>query len=194
MYILYDTLSSDFSSSWNAPHHTLTREPRLIRLCWMICESGGQIIDRQDVWIRQLDYRLPQTLQLLYGLSDVYLQESGVPIGVATKGLREWVQRGAETVAMGEERHRRIIGAEARKQRAFHPLQGAIPNCLERMATIFLGQKNRDGSAKPPSLSQLNQVLFGQPVSSGEDPLEVMRRCFFALKEKGIYGPVQSRS
>lgn len=200
--IFFDTETTGLPKSWKGGMKEVSNWPRVIQLAWEVCDIEGDVIHQRQFLIKPDGWEIPSI--------DMYLKQ-GKTIEVAKKMASFWIDNGftqAKNQAEGVQLFKVLLQfiedlktcnlMVAHNMKFDYPVLGAefirymltTGRKLERICTMESSVQFCDLHRKKwPRLEELHRMLFGCDFEGAHDALNdviACRKCFFALKEKGI--------
>lgn len=186
MYLFFDTETADLPRRWDAPASDLGNWPRIVQVAWVACSAEGQPDPPQVHLIRPDGFGISQSARQVHGFSTEYATAHGVPLRPVLEQFVAAVQSAKVLVAHNIEFDARVVGAELLRAGLPDGLARKQKRCTMKESVEFCRLPGRKGF-KWPSLSELHQKLFGQPVTGAHDAAAdclACLRCFFELRAR----------
>jgi DNA polymerase-3 subunit epsilon len=187
MYLIFDTETSDLPRRWDAPATDTKNWPRLVQLCWVVCESDVDPVDAQSRLIRPEGFRIVRSATEIHGITTQYAEEHGVPLRPVLDEFVAALKEAHEIVAHNIGFDARVMGAELIRAGLPDLLADKPQRCTMKESTDFCKLPGKYGF-KWPSLTELHEILFDEPVVGAHDATAdclACMRCFFELQRRG---------
>jgi DNA polymerase III epsilon subunit-like protein len=186
MYLFFDTETSDLPRRWDAPVTDVDNWPRLVQICWIACTPQGEASPPQTHLIKPEGFRIARSATDVHGITTDYAEQHGEPLRPVLDEFVQAVAGARELVAHNISFDACVVGAELFRAGIPHALDKRKQRCTMKEAVHFCKLPGRYGF-KWPSLSELHQILFREPLQGAHnataDCLACMR-CFFELKKQ----------
>ncbi|MCC6600952.1 MAG: DNA polymerase III subunit alpha [Crocinitomicaceae bacterium] len=185
MFIIFDTETTGLPRNYNAPISDLDNWPRVVQLAWQLHEVTGKLVSRGNFIILPQGFSIPYSSAKIHGITTERALNEGRDISEVMDAFLTDLQQAHYTAGHNIEFDINILGAEF--------LRAGRPNPFEKFP--FLDTKEpstsfcalpggRGGKFKWPTLSELHNKLFGEPVAEAHDAawdVNATAKCFFGL-------------
>lgn len=190
MYLIFDTETTGLPKNWNAPMDDLDNWPRMVQLSWQTHDEQGKLIEAKNYIVKPEGYTIPFNSEKIHGISTERAEKEGYDLEEVLKTFDEDVQKvqylvghnvGFDVNIVGSEFIRKDVSQYVTERQTLDTMWGSVDFC--RLPG------GRGGKSKPPKLSELHEILFGEPFEDAHNAaadVEATARCFFALLLKGV--------
>ena len=188
MVLFFDTETSDLPRRWDAPVTDVHNWPRLVQICWVVCTPQGEAADPNTHLIKPEGFTIARSATEVHGISTEYAAEHGEPLRPVLDEFVRAVSDAGEIVAHNISFDSHIMGAEL--------IRAGIPNLLEEKTHRCTMKESVDFCQLPgkygfkwPTLSELHQILFDEPLRNAHDATAdclACMRCFQELKRRDV--------
>lgn len=190
MHLIFDTETAGLPLYRNAPADDLRAWPRLVQIAWLLCDGGGQIIQRECFVVRPDGFMIPPGAVRVHGITTDRALRSGIPLRVALDAFRQGVAESSIVIAHNLAFDGGVIAAEYMRSGMENPLSG-VPSICTMEASVKVCAIRRPGGLKWPTLIELHRKLFGSAYPGAHDAgndADACARCFFELRRRGVIG------
>lgn len=166
--------------------------PRLVEVAWLICDTEGTILERDEYVIRPDGFTIPQVATSVHGITTDYARSVGVPLQKSLEALSLCAGNCTLIVGHNVKFDLAIIAGECRRIGVVDPLATLPSVCTMEATAAFCGMRRGNGY-KWPTLSELHQKLLGVSYEHNHraaNDVKACARCFFALKNIGFWDNV----
>jgi len=180
MYILISIKTSDFDYK--------RKHPRLTQIAWNEI-SNDVILSSNFFIIKHIDYEIPWLESVETGFDNEKSIRLGVPFDYMYSRLKFSLKNCDLIIGFDLELIQETIGGELSEVN--YNFEDVKQLCLKVCSTQYCGSKNSNKELIPPTLSELNEKLFGtfrisaKEYSAKED-LEIISYCLNQLNKLGI--------
>ena len=188
MYLFFDTETSGLPKDRDAPPSDVDKWPHAVQVGWILCKPDGSVEEERDYIVKPDGWTVSDSAAKVHGITTERALAEGVPVAPVLGEFAVAVQRADTVVAHNLEFDRKVMKAEL--IRAGISTGGVRPKlvCTMTQSTDFCAIPGKYGN-KWPTLEELHQHLFEEPVSGAHSALadtQACMRCFFRLRELGV--------
>ena len=190
MYLIFDTETTGLPDNYKAPMDDTENWPRLVQLAWQTHDENGQLIAARNYIVRPEGFTIPFNSEKVHGISTERAEREGYELKEVLRIFDADVRSCEYLVGHNIDFDIKIVGAEFVRTDLEHGVLelGSIDTKDE--ATDFCKiPGGKGGKFKWPKLSELHEVLFGEPFEDAHNAaadVEATARCFFALLTKNV--------
>ncbi len=192
MYLIFDTETTGRIENWKAPVSEFESFPRVVQLAWQLHDYKGELIEVKNYIIKPDGYTIPFNAEKIHGISTERAQKMGVPIAFVMDEFKKALAETDFAVGHNIEFDTKVMGAEyARAERDDGLLAKRTLDTMQLSTNYCQLPGGRGKSFKYPTLSELNQKLFGEVVDNAHNAsadVEATARCFLELIRTGVIG------
>jgi DNA polymerase-3 subunit alpha len=192
MILIFDTETTGLPRSWNAPLTDSDNWPRIVSIAWQLHTPDGRLLSRGNRIVRPDGFTIPFNAIKVHGITNERAAAEGHPLAEVLADFLEDSQRatylmghnvGFDITVVGAELHR--LGEEVS---AFTSM--AVLDSKDAGTDLCKLPGGRGGAYKWPTLSELHDKLFNEPVADAHDAAYDVRatgRIFFAMCTLGAF-------
>jgi DNA polymerase-3 subunit alpha len=192
MILIFDTETTGLPRSWNAPLTDSDNWPRIVSIAWQLHTPDGRLLSRGNRIVRPDGFTIPFNAIKVHGITNERAAAEGHPLAEVLADFLEDSQRatylmghnvGFDISVVGAELHR--LGEEVS---AFTSM--AVLDSKDAGTDLCKLPGGRGGAYKWPTLSELHDKLFNEPVADAHDAAYDVRatgRIFFAMCTLGVF-------
>ncbi len=192
MILIFDTETTGLPRSWNAPLTDSDNWPRIVSIAWQLHTPDGRLLSRGNRIVRPDGFTIPFNAIKVHGITNERAAAEGHPLAEVLADFLEDSQRatylmghnvGFDISVVGAELHR--LGEEVS---AFTSM--AVLDSKDAGTDLCKLPGGRGGAYKWPTLSELHDKLFNEPVADAHDAAYDVRatgRIFFAMCTLGAF-------
>ncbi|MDG6249200.1 3'-5' exonuclease [Methanocalculus sp.] len=166
--------------------------PRLVEIAWLICDTEGTILERDEYVIRPDGFTIPRTATSVHGITTDYARRVGGSLQNSIEALSLCAGNCSLIIGHNVKFDLAIIAGECRRIGVLDPLAMLPSVCTMEETAAFCGIRRMNGY-KWPTLLELHLKLFGRPYENthrAANDVMACARCFFALKHIGFWDNV----
>ncbi len=192
MYIIFDLETTGLPKKKNALITDLDNWPRVVQIAWSCHDADGRVLSANDYIISPDGFTIPAEAAKIHGITDERARREGVFATEALIPFAQAVKSSQYLVAHNISFDYPVIFAEFQRYNIAHSLDSREQICTMKTKAVIhhCQMKNKQGGLKWPKLSEMYQVLFGEPFPDAHDAradVNACARCFFELKRRGIF-------
>ncbi|NQV53111.1 MAG: DNA polymerase III subunit alpha [Flavobacteriales bacterium] len=192
MYLIFDTETTGRIENWKAPVSEFESFPRVVQLAWQLHDYKGELIDVKNYIIKPDGYTIPFNAEKIHGISTERAQKIGVPIEFVMDEFKKALADTDFAIGHNIEFDTKVLGAEyARARRDDGLMEKRTLDTMQLSTNYCQLPGGRGKGFKYPTLSELNQKLFGEAVDNAHNAsadVEATTRCFLELIRVGVIG------
>lgn len=188
MYLFFDTETADKPRNWKAPAADVDNWPRLIQIGWICCSRADRPGAVGDYLIRPDGFSIARGATAVHGITTSRAQKEGVELRPVLDEFAEVMQKARVLVAHNIAFDQRVIEAEFIRAGIAATMAEKSCRCTMKESTDYCQLPGPYGN-KWPKLTELHQVLFGEPFEEAHSALadaQACMRCFFELEKIGV--------
>lgn len=166
--------------------------PRLVEAAWVICDGTGRAVREVSRLVYPDGFVIPPSAVEVHGITTAIAREEGTALASVLADLAEDATGVSGVVAHNLAYDLAVVRGECRRHARPDPFAG-LPGCCTMESTAAFCGIRRPWGYKWPRLSELYQVLFGEPceeVHRALDDARLCAECYCALRRRGFYGGV----
>ena len=187
MYLFLDTETADKPRNWKAPASDTANWPRLVQLGWVCCSRAGRPTATAEYLIRPEGFTITRGATTVHGITTDRAREEGVELQPVLVEFAAAVKKARVLVAHNINFDYNVAAAEFIRANMVTDIDQKVCRCTMKESTDFCKLPGPYGY-KWPTLAELHEVLFDQPLAETHSALadaEACMRCFFELKKLG---------
>ncbi|MEX2595597.1 MAG: PHP domain-containing protein, partial [Salibacteraceae bacterium] len=192
MYLIFDTETTGRIENWKAEVSDFEAFPRVVQLAWQLHDYKGELISVKNYIIKPEGYTIPYNAEKIHGISTERAQKTGVPMAVVMDEFKKDLAETDFAVGHNIEFDMKVLGAEYARANRDDGLMEKYTLDTMRLSTNFCQLPGGRGKGfKFPTLSELNQKLFNEPIDNAHNAsadVEATARCFLELIRVGVIG------
>ncbi|MFB6257634.1 MAG: DNA polymerase III subunit alpha [Flavobacteriales bacterium] len=190
MYLIFDTETTGLPDNYKAPMEDTDNWPRLVQLAWQTHDENGKLIAARNYIVRPEGFTIPFNSEKIHGISTERAEREGYELSEVLRIFDEDLRACQYVIGHNIDFDINIVGAEYIRKELEHGLLELEKIDTKDEATDFCKiPGGKGGKFKWPKLSELHQVLFGEPFEEAHNAaadVEATARCFFALLTKQV--------
>ncbi len=191
MFLVFDTETTGLPKKFKAPLTDFDNWPRMVQLAWQCHDVEGKLLYAKNHVIKPDGFTIPDDVVSVHGISNEIANEKGVDLKKALDDFIGDVKNAKFIIGHNVEFDINIVGCELLRSDMEETLTTHPSLCTKDESTEFCGLKNKSGSVKPPTLTELHIKLFNQPFAEAHNAaadVEYTTRCFLELIRVGGIG------
>ena len=188
MFLIFDTETTGLPKKWKAPLNDFENWPRLVQLAWQCHDLEGNFLFAKNHVIIPEDYTIPKEAEDVHGISTDIAKEKGIELKEALSDFVEDVKNAKLIIGHNIEFDINIVGSELLRCGMEEIMTAAPHFCTKIQSTNFCSIRNKSGSLKAPTLTELHLTLFRSPFPEAHNAaadVEATTRCFLELIRVG---------
>ena len=155
MFLFFDTETNGLPKNWKAPVTDLNNWPRLVQLAWILYDSGGNEIDREDQIIKPVGFTIPPEASAIHGISTERALKEGIDLHICLGQFNTQLERALNLVAHNISFDEKIMGVEFLRIGTANPVSSKNLICTMQSSTEYCAIDGPYGY-KWPKLSELH--------------------------------------
>lgn len=190
MYLFFDTETSDKPRNWKAPASEVDNWPRLVQLGWVCCNRAGRVTAQGEYLIKPEGFTIAKGATAVHGITTSRARKEGVKLRPVLEEFAGLIKTAKVLASHNLVFDQNVMTAEFLRAEMAIAISRKTCHCTMRESTNYCRLPGPYGY-KWPKLSELHQVLFGEPLAENHSALadaETCMKCFFRLKKLGIIG------
>jgi DNA polymerase III epsilon subunit-like protein len=187
-YLFFDTETTGVPKDWNAPITNFSNWPRLVQLAWLLYDSNGKLILKNESVIKPIGFDIPKEASDVHGITTVYATKYGKNIKDVLSNFEEQCLKSKYLVAHNINFDSKVMGSEFLRNISRNPISKLELLCTMECATDYCKIEGFYGY-KWPKLSELHIKLFGKDFEDAHDALadiEATARCFWEMRKLNL--------
>nr|WP_281069823.1 3'-5' exonuclease [Methanofollis sp. W23] len=166
--------------------------PRLVEAAWLVCDVSCGVVREESRLVCPEGFVIPPSAVQVHGITTARAREEGTALAGVLADLARDAVGVSGVVAHNLAYDLAVVRGECRRLVRPDPFAG-LPGCCTMESTAAFCGIRRAWGYKWPRLSELYQVLFGEPceeVHRALDDARLCAECYYALRRQGFYGGV----
>lgn len=195
-YLFFDTETTGIPNDWNAPITDFDNWPRLVQLAWLLYDSNGKLILKNEKIVKPKGFVIPKEASNIHGITTEYALTNGDDISTILSQFEEQCQKSKYLIAHNIKFDSKVIGSEFLRNFNRNPISKLELICTMEGTTDFCKIPGNYGF-KWPKLSELHRKLFGKDFEGAHNALsdvQATAECFWELKRIGQLSGIDSKS
>jgi DNA polymerase-3 subunit alpha len=192
MILIFDTETTGLPRSWNAPLTDSDNWPRIVSIAWQLHTPDGRLLSRGNRIVRPDGFTIPFNAIKVHGITNERAAAEGHPLAEVLADFLEDSQRATYLMGHNVGFDISVVGAELHRLgedvTAFTSV--AVLDSKDAGTDLCKLPGGRGGAYKWPTLSELHDKLFNEPVADAHDAAYDVRatgRIFFAMCTLGAF-------
>jgi len=191
MYLIFDTETTGKIENWKAEVSEFESFPRVVQLAWQLHDYKGELIEVKNYIIKPDGYTIPFNAEKIHGISTERAEKMGMPLEFVMDEFKNALDETDFAVGHNIEFDMKVMGAEyARADRDDGLMKKKTLDTMKSSTNFCQLPGGRGKSFKFPTLSELNEKLFGEKVDNAHNAsadVEATARCFLELIRIGVF-------
>ncbi len=196
MFLIFDTETTGLPKKFKAPLTDFDNWPRMVQLAWQCHDIEGKLLFAKNHVITPDGYTIPEDVIAVHGISNEIAKEKGVPLKEALLDFVEDMKNAKFIIGHNVEFDINIVGCELLRCEMEEVITSAPSLCTKDESTEYCGLRNKSGTIKPPTLTELHIKLFNAPFPEAHNAaadVEYTTRCFLELVRVDAISPERLR-
>jgi DNA polymerase-3 subunit alpha len=192
MILIFDTETTGLPRSWNAPLTDSDNWPRIVSIAWQLHTPDGRLLSRGNRIVRPDGFTIPFNAIKVHGITNERAAAEGNPLAEVLADFLEDSRRATYLMGHNVGFDISVVGAELHRLgedvTAFTSV--AVLDSKDAGTDLCKLPGGRGGAYKWPTLSELHDKLFNEPVADAHDAAYDVRatgRIFFAMCTLGAF-------
>jgi DNA polymerase-3 subunit epsilon len=184
-YLFFDTETTGVPKDWKAPITNFDNWPRIVQLAWLIYDSQGNQISKNEYVIKPIEFEIPLAASNIHGITTQKALEVGVSIDDVLLKFEKHCLQSSYLIAHNINFDSKVTGSEFLRILSRNPISNLEHLCTMESSTNYCKIPGNYGY-KWPKLSELHIKLFGIDFEGAHDALadiEATARCFWEMKK-----------
>ena len=184
-YLFFDTETTGLPKDWKAPITNFDNWPRIVQLAWLVYDSKGNQILKNEFIIKPSGFEIPIEASNVHGITTEYALEHGAPIEEVLLKFESHCEKSKYLIAHNINFDTRVAGSEYLRILSRNPISKLEHLCTMESSTNYCKIPGNYGY-KWPKLSELHIKLFGVDFEGAHDALadiEATAKCFWEMKQ-----------
>jgi DNA polymerase III subunit epsilon len=176
MLICLDTETSGLPRNWSAGWDVVDNWPRLVQLAWIVAEPSGQVVSQACHMIKPDGFRFHPKAVAVHGITEARARREGSPLPEVLAAFRTAIAGATDLIAHNLAFDENVLRAEYFRQGEPIDLDHFRRHCTMQAGTGICRLPGPRGY-KWPTLGELHQHLFGQPLTRAHHALLDCQAC-----------------
>ncbi len=184
-YLFFDTETTGIPDDWNAPISNFANWPRLVQLAWLLYDSKGKLISKNEKVIKPAGFSIPRDASDVHDITTDYALKYGTDIEEVLLNFEVQCSKSKYLIAHNINFDSKVMGSEFLRTFYRNPISKLELLCTMESSTSFCKIEGVYGY-KWPKLSELHIKLFGVDFAGTHNALadtEATARCFWKLRK-----------
>jgi tetratricopeptide (TPR) repeat protein/DNA polymerase III epsilon subunit-like protein len=184
-YLFFDTETTGVPRDWKAPITKFDNWPRIVQLAWLIYDSNGTQILKNEFIIKPSDFEIPIEASNVHGITTEYALEHGTPIEDVLLKFEKHCEKSKYLIAHNINFDSKVTSSEYLRILSRNPISKLEKMCTMESSTNYCKIPGNYGY-KWPKLSELHVKLFGVDFEGAHDALadiEATAKCFWEMRK-----------
>ncbi len=191
LYLFFDTETTGLPKNYDTPSSDLLNWPRLVQISWIVSDSNGVVVSKENHIIKPKDYVIPDKVAKLHGITTERALEIGEKIEVVLHHFWTDVQNASYIIGHNVSFDENVVEAEFYRLGEHNVFLSKHSICTKLVSTDYckIPSKWKYGEYKWPTLQELYNILFGKDLIDAHDSeadVQATFECFWKLKDLGI--------
>lgn len=186
MYLFFDTETTGLPRNWNAPVTDVNNWPRMVQIAWILADKSGNLTNKVSHIIKPDGFAIPPSAAQIHRIDTQRAIDEGLPIPQVLSDFTKDLQKADYLVAHNISFDLSVLAAEFLRIRlTVDNLLSKVAICTKVESTSYCGLPEN----KWPTLEELYQVLFKEPLKDSHDAMvdvNACHKCFLELKRLGV--------
>ncbi len=188
-FVFFDTETNGLPKSFDAPIEDTENWPRLVQLAYMVCDTNGGVLMKENLIIKPDGFVIPKEASDLHGITNEIAFRQGKEVEAVLGGnFLNALKEASLVIGHNLSFDSSIIGAEFFRMGQENWISKKKTVCTMKLSTDFCAIQASQGY-KWPKLSELYFKLFNEELEGAHNALfdvEATARCFWELKKRGV--------
>jgi DNA polymerase-3 subunit epsilon len=184
-YLFFDTETTGVPKNWKAPITNFENWPRIIQLAWIVADSNGNEIYKNNFIIKPDGFTIPIEASNVHGITTEYAIRVGNSLENVLKIFEKYCSNSEYLIAHNISFDSKVIGSEFLRILSRNPLENHELLCTMESSTNYCKISGNYGY-KWPKLSELHIKLFGIDFEGAHNALsdiEATAKCFWEMRK-----------
>lgn len=184
-YLFFDTETTGVPDNWNAPITDFDNWPRIVQIAWLVYDSKGNQILKNQFIIKPDDFEIPTEASNIHKITTEHALRYGVSLEKVLLKFEKHCEKSKYLIAHNINFDAKVTGSEFLRILSRNPIPRLKQICTMESSTNFCRLPGNYGY-KWPTLSELHIKLFGVDFDGAHDALadiEATAKCFWKMKK-----------
>ena len=191
MYLIYDTETTGLPKDYNAPPTDTDNWPRMVQIAWQLHDKTGKLIENKNFIVRPDGFDIPFNAVQIHGITTEKAMKEGIPLAEVLEEFRNVLKQAQVLGGHNLSFDQGILGAEfVRAGLDYQEIELPIVDTMELSTEFCQLPGGRYGKFKPPKLSELHEILFGDKFEEAHNAsadVNATARSFMELLRLGVF-------
>lgn len=187
-FLLFDTETTGLPIDWKASYKVPNNWPRLVQIAWMLVESSGKIIEKDDYIVKPSGFEIPISSAAVHRISTKDAMKNGMELNFVLNQFNECVEKTDFIVAHNVTFDLNVMASEFFQSSINTEIYEKNQICTMKSSQNFCKIIGSYGY-KYPKLSELHLKLFNSTFKEAHDAtvdVNATYLCFIELMKKNI--------
>jgi DNA polymerase III epsilon subunit-like protein len=156
----------------------------MIQIAWLLTDNQAKELASAEYTVKPEGFTIPPEAVKVHGITTRKAMQEGVALKTVLKAIAESMAEASILVAHNVDFDEKVLGAEFLRAGFDNYVESKKRRCTMKGATEYCRLPGRYGY-KWPTLDELHQTLFNEPLTDAHRALLDVRacaRCYFELK------------
>jgi DNA polymerase-3 subunit epsilon len=184
-YLFFDTETTGLPKDWKAPITNFDNWPRIVQLAWLVYDSKGNQISKNEFIIKPNGFEIPIEASNVHGITTKLANDEGEQLENVLLKFEKHCEKSKYLIAHNINFDSKVTGSEYLRILSRNPISKLQEMCTMESSTNFCKIPGYYGY-KWPTLSELHIKLFGVDFEGAHDALadiEATAKCFWEMRE-----------
>ena len=187
-YLFFDTETTGVPNDWKAPITNFDNWPRIVQLAWLVYDSQGNQISKNEYIIKPNGFEIPSDASNVHGITTEFALKIGESIEEVLLKFEQHCKKSKYLIAHNINFDSKVIGSEYLRILSRNPIYNLEHLCTMESSINFCKIPGNYGY-KWPKLSELHIKLFGVDFEGAHDALadiEATAKCYWKMKKLNL--------
>lgn len=162
MFLIYDTETTGIPKDFSAPPTDTDNWPRMVQIAWQLHDKSGRLIENASYIVKPDGYDIPFNAAQIHGITTEKAMAEGHELRKVIDEFRKVLVKAEVLSGHNLSFDQGILGAEfVREGLDYTEIDLPIADTMLQSTEFCELPGGRGGGFKPPTLSELHEVLFG---------------------------------
>lgn len=190
MFLIYDSETTGLPKDFSAPPTDTDNWPRMVQIAWQLHDKTGKLIENASYIVKPDGYDIPFNAAQIHGITTEKAMAEGHPLGEVLAEFRKVLEKAEVLSGHNLSFDQGVVGSEfVREGLDYHELDLPIADTMGSSTEFCALPGGRGGGFKPPTLSELHEVLFGHRFDEAHNAsadVNATARSFMELIRLGV--------
>ena len=204
LYLFFDTETTGRPRNYDAPSSDIRNWPRLVQISWIVSDSSGIVISKENHIIKPNGFIIPEDVVKLHGITTERALKNGEQIEDVLHLFWTNVQNASYIIGHNVNFDENVVEAEFYRmgeKNNYFSLMHYICTMLASTDYCKILKESKITSPwkskgyKWPQLSELYKKLFGRTIvdaHNSESDVQATFECFWKLKDLGVISGLEA--